>query len=671
MQIVRRVVLPPPKRLAVSLVQAVLLSILFRAVFVVDFQRFNLKAPMTQPSATEYSGRVDLEEEVLRKAGSWVLFLRVRQAGEERRTADVILNGTKFAVIESGPAPFQEISAEVPSGLLRPGANDFQARGEEGFRTPQEVRLQNYYGYARGLLNLVLVPRLSGTHKGPSWPALAGVFLALFILQAARAKTPEIPKIDRIQGILKILALLFLLGAAATPFLTKFRLLFLANRIWLFLVLLNFSVVVSFLNKAAFLIKRDLSFETLAAKPARRLVVSLAIPAAIFLFFLSFMLAVKAHFGGTYSRFLRIEDKRLEAFAPLYFLSGRIPADVVPMDGYDGEFNYFMAFDPFLSKYRSQPSIYASFIDEPSYRYGRIGFPLLVKLFSLDRPELYPKTIVWLIVVSHFIGAFFLLRIVLTLGKHPFWTFLYLLVPGFYYSLQWGLPESVGLVFLLAGLDNYLEGRPVGAVILLAASLFIRETGFLLVLALMGHELLKKRDFKAAWIIGCSVLPYLLWRGFLTHRLFDLYGWKSLVFGPADFTVPFFGFFDLYAHLAVRDYAAVFVPTAAIYPLLVTAIFGFAVYRFSKDKGLLSSALLLYSLVSVSLNYAKIWNGIGNGIRGTFEAFVFLFLVVLARKDGWKAAQKYIAAVFFAIVFFFLFFIMDVSEYFRAAFLIW
>jgi len=670
----RRLALPSRKALLFALLQAAVLTLLFWAVFAAGFERINLKAPSVEPAGAGFKGTIDLGEKSLGQAASWLVFVRAVQGKEGRGAADVVLNGTKLEPVEPVMGSSREAFAPVPAGLLRPGSNDVEVAAAENDWAPAEIRLQNYYGYASGILNLVLVARRAAAGRGLSWPALAVIFLVLLVCQAVRARNPRIARVERVHIVLKALAVAALIGVAAVPFLTEYRLIYLANRVWLFLVALNFSVVAAASKEISRRVKRDLGVEALAAKPSRRRIVSLAIPAVIFLFFLSSMLAVKDRFGGNYSRFLRIEEKRLEAFAPLYFPSGpdgRIQADVLPLEGYDGEFNYFMAFDPFLSKFKSRPSQYAAFIDEPAYRYGRIGFPLLVKLFSADRPERYPKTIVWLIVLSHFFAAFFFLKIILALGRHPFWTFLSLLVPGFYYSLHWGLPESVGLVFLLAGLYTYLKDRPVWAAGLFAASLLIRETGFIVVLAAAGYEVLKKKNFKKAGVIACSVVPYLAWRGFLTVRLFDIYGWKAFFFSPGDFTIPFTGFFDLYSHLAARDYAEVFVRTAAVYPVLLAAIFAFAVYFFLKDRGPLSGALLLYALVSVCLNYEMIWSGIGNGIRGTFEAFVFLILAMLAWKGEWTAGRKYAAAGFFAAVFVFLFFLMDISEFFRAAFRIW
>lgn len=515
----------PAKRVAFSLAQAILLSVLFWAVVSTGFERLNLKATAIKADAAGFSGSVSVTKDLPGRGGPWILFLRVRCEEKRPRAADVFLNGAELGEIRFGSKNLEEISLDVPESTFVRETNEIEVSGGAGDWKVEEIRLQNYYGYASGLFNLILVPEASRAYGRLSWLSLGALFFTLFLLQIVRAGLPKVPWIERADRLFKTLFVVLLIAAAVLPLATKYRLLTSANRLWVFVIFLNFAVTVAILKAFFLWVRTGFEAQTLESNPRKKRLVSLILPAVICLFFLSSMLGILRHFGGNYSRFLRIEEKRLEAFGPLYFppdLAAEIRAGLAPLDGYDGEFNYFMAFDPFLSKYRNDPRVYSLFIDEPAYRFGRIGFPLLVKLFSLDNPRLYPKTIVWLIVVSHFFGAFFLLKIILFFKKNPFWTFLYILVPGFYYSLQWGLGESIGMVLVLAALYAYLKERIPWTMTLLAASLFIRESGFLAALAIMAFEVFQRRDIKRAVFIGSSIVPYLLWKGFLTYRLFEI-----------------------------------------------------------------------------------------------------------------------------------------------------
>ncbi|MCX6563412.1 MAG: hypothetical protein NTU60_07380 [Candidatus Aminicenantes bacterium] len=662
------------KSIGFALVQAILLSVLFWAVVSSDFERLNLKATAIKADVAGFTGSVSVSKELPGRGGPWILFLRVRCEEKRPRATEVFLNGEKLGDIRFGLKNLEEISLDVPESTLVSETNDIEVSGVAGDWKVEEIRLQNYFGYASGLFNLILIPGSVRAYGRLSWLGLGALFLALLFLLIVRAGLPKVPWIKRADRLFKTLFVVLLAAAAVLPLATKYRLLTSANRLWVFVVLLNFAATFAILKAFFLWVRTGFEAQTLDSNPRKKRIVSLVLPAVIGLFFLSSMLGILRHFGGNYSRFLRIEEKRIEAFGPLYFPPDRaaeIRAGLAPLDGYDGEFNYFMAFDPFLSKYKNDPRIYSLFIDEPAYRFGRIGFPLLVKLFSLDNPRLFPKAIVWLIVASHFFGAFFLLRIILFFKKNPFWTFLYILVPGFYYSLQWGLGESIGMVLVLAALYAYLKERIPWTAALLAASLFIRESGFLAALAIMIFELFRRRDIKRAVFIGSSIVPYLLWKGFLTYRLFEINGWKTFILGPADFALPFSGFFDLFAHIRAGGYDRPFVSTAVIYSCLLSFLFVFSLVLFFKKKNVLSLSLLLFSALSVSLNYPMVWIGIGGAIRLTTEAFVFLIPAYLMQRDSLKPSSKYLFAGFFAVLFVFDFFVMDISGYFRSAFLIW
>ena len=662
------------KSIGFALIQALLFSVLFWAVASPGFERFNLKATAVKAAAAGFSGNVQVNKTLPGREGPWILFLRIRCEDKRPRATEVFLNGARLGEIRFGSKDLDEISLDVPGTILQGEANDIEISSGDGNWKVEEIRLQNYYGYASGLFNLILIPGSAKAYGRLSLLGLGALFLALFLLQIVRAGLPKIPWVERADRVSKTLFVVLLAAAAVLSLATKYRLLTSANRLWVFVILLNFAAAFAILKAFFHWVRTGFETQTLESNPRKKRIVSLVLPAVIGLFFLSSMLGILRHFGGNYSRFLRIEEKRLEAFGPLYFPPDRaaeIRAGLAPLDGYDGEFNYFMAFDPFLSKYKNDPRVYSRFIDEPAYRFGRIGFPLLVKLFSLDNPRLYPKAIVWLIVASHFFGSFFLLRIILFFKKNPFWTLLYILVPGFYYSLQWGLGESIGMVLVLAALYAYLKERIPWTSALLAASLFIRESGFLAALAIMVFELFRRRDFKRAVFIGSSVVPYLLWKGFLTYRLFEINGWKTFILGPADFALPFSGFFDLFAQIRAGSYDRPFVSTAVIYSCLLSVLFFFSLVLFFKKKNVLSLSLLLFSVLSVSLNYPMVWIGIGGAVRLTTEAFVFLIPAYLMQRDSLKPYLKYLFAGFFAVLFVFDFFVMDISGYFRSAFLIW
>ena len=100
--------------------------------------------------------------------------------------------------------------------------------------------------------------------------------------------------------------------------------------------------------------------------------------------------------------------------------------------GYDGQFMYYEAFDPFLWRFRDRPVEYRAFIDAPPYRYGRIGFVWLSKALSAGQWQWYPRTMVWLVFLSIVACAMLLGVMAADAGLTPALAALVVLIPGFW-----------------------------------------------------------------------------------------------------------------------------------------------------------------------------------------------------------------------------------------------
>jgi hypothetical protein len=275
---------------------------------------------------------------------------------------------------------------------------------------------------------------------------------------------------------------------------------------------------------------------------------------------------------------------------------------------------------------------------------------------------------VWLVVLSHFAGAYFFLRIILFFKKSPLWAFLYILVPGFHLSLFFGLPESLCLAFMLGGLSFYLRRRLIPAALFLAASILVREMGLAAAAVAAGYELFKRKDVRAAlWLAG-SALPYALWKAFLTFRLFGLYGWETFFHRGDVLAPPFAGFVELFRNVRAGSYQADLVPTALFYPLLLglaAVLAGVLVFR---TRNVFTLSLALYALASVSLNYPKMWVDMSNGIRASYEAFAFLVLAFVSREKPARPWLKAALFVFYAAALVFSAFVLYTGKFFRGAF---
>lgn len=372
----------------------------------------------------------------------------------------------------------------------------------------------------------------------------------------------------------------------------------------------------------------------------KKTILSALIVWILFLFFYSFLLSTLESFGGNYSGILRLRERRVDRIP---FINEEIRQTLILREqgGYDGQWYYYIAYDPFLSIYADQPEIYDDVTDAPPYRYTRIGFPLLTKLFSGGDPLKFPQTMVLLILFFNVVGAIFFLKIIQHLGKNHFWALLYAIIPCTTACLNLGVPEAVSMSLLLGGLYFYLKERLSFAILFFAASILVRDTSLLFVLILGATELFQKRRYRVAFALGTSILPIVAWKFFLTWRLFDTYGWETLHYSPGDFTYLFGGVYDLYFNNWQQTRR---IPGLVFLPILIILNFVFALVLLIRKRDLFAFSLLAYCVLHLSLNYTKIWGHIRDLERTMSDGFLFLMLAFAGLPAGSKLRYPILAS---------------------------
>ena len=359
------------------------------------------------------------------------------------------------------------------------------------------------------------------------------------------------------------------------------------------------------------------------------------IPAVIFFIFLLFILydVQRGHNKNNFSSFIRFRMRNINRIPQNKIV---IPTKnlIIREKGYDSQFFYYISFDPFLAKL-DNPKLYRRFIDNPKYRYSRIGFPLLINIFSLGNKEIFPEIMILLILFSHLFAVFYLMKIVKFYQKNPYLAFLYLLVPGFIWSLDFALPESIAVAFFIAGYYYYLENRPIFYIFSFAFSILIRETAILFLIAIAIWELAKQRKLKTPILLFSSLIPFFLWRAYLTFRLFPVYGFSPFFYSSKVLSYPFFGFYQLYQHLYLGIYKfLILYPVAFIFPIIITLIFILSIKLISKKINLLNISLFLYSIMYVSLSFKRVLGHMGNVLRVTCDVFILLILAYISAEDN-------------------------------------
>jgi hypothetical protein len=503
------------------------------------------------------------------------------------------------------------------------------------------LEISTHHGATRNY-DLIVVPAAAGGGLRPAWPWVP----ALLLLFGSLAFVPPPPLtrlLARVHATGLVLMASFLAVVWLAPLLTSYRVL-LSPR--LFLALSVAAYVPRLWAGVSWLLEDD-------GAPGRRRAGLVLIVAA--LAFGMYVVVVERLcsdlFHGNCSGFLRISRTMFDNDPMLNQRKDvRDSLVLTPAGGYDGQFMYFAAFDPLLTRYRSDPAVYRSFIDAPPYRFGRIGFSWLAVIFSGGRWAYFPSVMMGLILGALAGVAACLALADSTEPSKVFLGALVVLIPGFWQSVQLCLPEPVAACLLLAGYLLARRRRPVLAGLVFALSLLIRETGAVLVVALAAEAVWGRRRKEALTLMAVALVPYVLWRLYVGWVLWPDWGLQGFWLNVNNVGVPLAGLIELMNRVRSGSYYPndPAVPRAAVYfCALLVAGFALALFAAVRSKSAPAAAAAIYGALALSLTYDSIWLHVGNGQRGTYEMFLALALVT-ATTTRPSRAMKLALGVFWA-----------------------
>ena len=198
--------------------------------------------------------------------------------------------------------------------------------------------------------------------------------------------------------------------------------------------------------------------------------------------------------------------------------TARVPPDLAAGtyrfegDGYDGQFYRYLAHDPFLR------SGYDGYVDAPQMRSRRILVPLAAWLFAFGQRQWIDGSYIAVEMLSVALGVYWCARLLERRGRSPAWGLVFVVVPATLASFDRMLVDGP-LTALFAGFLLYCdEERWRGAWTLAMLAALTRETGLLLVAALVVDRLLRRDWRRAAWFASGGA-PAAAWYGYLAVRL--------------------------------------------------------------------------------------------------------------------------------------------------------
>lgn len=549
---------------------------------------------------------------------------RIRNSSTSRLDFTVVTDGVPICTTAVDPQAVRRVDCQ--GGIWSAGAvHSVSVDGPLADWTLEYLEVATHHGNTDGLIYLVILPAASPLGVRPTGGAVAAFSLLLGLVLFVVDRSPRRGAL-RAYPFVAVIVVLFLALVHVAPWISPYQVVVSAGTFGRCMALLCLPQLVT--------IWRWLMRPAVGRRAIVRPVLVAALVALGFAAVMRAQLA--SDHGGNYSGFLYISRAAFDG-NPLMHGRDDIRRSLVLVDhgGYDGQFSYFCAFDPFMRSFAHDPRQYRSVVDAVPYRYGRIGFSVLTRLAAWDRWRWYPATMMWLVVVATGVASLALAQMAQTAGLSPLLGALILVVPGFWQSLQRGLPEPVAAAALLLGCWCLSRDRPLAASIAFAAAILIRETSILLVGSLAVAAMVKgDRRGPLRWA-ALAVAPMLLWRLYVGWILFPESGLRGFFDQARVLGAPFAGFVDLRHVVKAGTYydgSPEFARAAFVYPALLVAGLAVALALAIPAPSAFSVAAVLYGGLAVALNYSMVWLHVGNGQRVTYELFLALALCLLTYR---------------------------------------
>jgi hypothetical protein len=211
--------------------------------------------------------------------------------------------------------------------------------------------------------------------------------------------------------------------------------------------------------------------------------------------------------------------------------------DPAGSEGYDGQFVYFIAADPFTA-----PDL----IDAPAYRYQRILLPALARLLSLGQAGPVPWVLLLINLAALTGGTAILERLLQAQGVSPWYALTYGLFGGVFMAVRLSVTESLAYGLVLAAIWLERNKHPWWMAATLALAALAKETT-LLFAGGYGLWLLVEGRWRDAVRLGLVTGGvFVIWQAVLVSQ----FGQVGIGSGGAKATsfeiIPYNGFWRIY-----------------------------------------------------------------------------------------------------------------------------
>ena len=304
----------------------------------------------------------------------------------------------------------------------------------------------------------------------------------------------------------------------------------------------------------------------------------------------------------------------------------------VPLKGYDGQFYYRLALNPF----NWHQTAYGITMDHP-YRYTRIGYPLVAWILSLGQHRLVPAVLVVINLICIGIVGWLGGKFARESGRHALWGLLFVAYFGLVISIGRDTSEPLADACMLGGLLAYRHSRYVLAALLITYGVITNEPILVVAVAIAITRLYQmyRRQTKPGRADLVWVLPgvaYLVLQG-IQHVIV-----KGTAGGTADVTANLTLPFKAMVPALVRDVHKMSWTHLGMYDinliefiaLATVVVAGLLVLRSTTAPLHERVAFVGFVLVEMVIASGQFWDSTFGDGRTYIDAFLLAVIMLLA-----------------------------------------
>ena len=320
---------------------------------------------------------------------------------------------------------------------------------------------------------------------------------------------------------------------------------------------------------------------------------------------------------------------------------------------YDGQFYYRLALDPF----NWNKTAFGITMDQ-SYRYTRIGYPVLAWLVSLGQHQLVPIALVVInllgVAAMAFLGGMF----ARDSGRHALWGLAFAAYFGLVISVGRDTSEPLAEACMLGGLLAYRRSKPLLATFLFTVGAVTRETILLAPAAIAVTRLVAMARRRArpgladlTWVVPACLYGVLeIAVHFVVKGEFPL-----LANGNRNLAVPFTAMVDALRfdirHINTAQLSPIDVAVLGYATLGIFVLAGLAVLLVTTAPVHERLAFVLFVL-QLGLMSSQIWTSTFGDGRSLIEPYLMALILLLATPRqylSWRYLGPIAACVLLAL----------------------